>query len=199
MTIKVSNLVTPVLAVISIINLVEDAKLISLQENLATWFGAYDRIVSTIFHTILGWISLPGFAISPVEQHFIVIFTLMTSAMVRGVLAVPRNSTLRQLGLEQQRDARPDAQGFVPDVVLPAFAMLLYAVIYTALFGTFDPLWGGVLSVLVGASFILRHVYIRNSPLARGRRLRAILQELGVVVALSLMFIFANYFVMQFF
>jgi hypothetical protein len=69
-------------AALSILNLLQDANLVSLYASVATWAEAYRRLINAIFQFLFSWIPFSWFHIGEWEQHGLVVaFTLAVTTM----------------------------------------------------------------------------------------------------------------------
>ena len=188
---------TTFIAALSVINLVSDADLIRLQENIATWFTSYENLVETLFAILVGWISVDGFMVEATEQHIVLLFSLTSAAMIRGVLSVPRNTAFRGLSEADQMLVMKEPAGVIEDYAAPWVLSLIYTLIFVVLAGILQPSLSLAACALIASSILLRYAVLRNPTIARKRRFKQIRQQLVYIAGLSLIFVFANFMAIQ--
>ena len=164
----------------SLLNLIQDAGLVSIVEKLALWLRAYNDFVVVIGGYLFGWMSFAYMDISPHELHIIVLTSVFASAAGRTTFAAFSDEPLfERVGLTL---AIPSA--------------ILGAVVLTAL--VFPLGTGYILSSVLLAHFIFISTVPEDANdlkiLATARAMR---QELVGVIGFFLVVLAINYGVIK--
>jgi hypothetical protein len=84
-------------AAFSVVNLIKDLDRFTLKGLIAQWIQAYEFLITSIADVLFGWISVPWMNISAAEAHGMVIATLLTSSLSKGIFkGVSANLAYRQ-------------------------------------------------------------------------------------------------------
>jgi len=94
-TLTIGNFLGWLLASLSMVNIIDDLDLITLQEKLARWIHAYDAFVQQMFVYCFGWIDILWFHISEAETHLLIIFSIVLTNSMRSAMSVPEEDRFR--------------------------------------------------------------------------------------------------------
>jgi len=182
----IANWIGKLLTVVSIINLIGDANLLKLQKDIAQWVEAYSAFVHLIIEFLFGWIPSDAFNIDDIESHLLVIYSLTTAAMVRGIIIATANYSAGESG-----EWSP-----LQNTIYAIFVITLYMIMYSLVFGLFSTPLSIIVATVVVVLFVVQHL-MRYPVERRMLRVRAISTQIGSIVALFMLFALGNFLLMQ--
>ena len=160
---------------LSVLNLIQDLRVLELRGLIKQWSAAYSRLVSTVGNFLFGWIDWRWIRIEADEHHVIVVAMLLGGAISRAAYS----TMLRR----NEPGPGPTAAGMaLGSFLLGAIAVLLLPTPWS--------LWTGLLFLAFAAiGVVMRDEKTKNPDVDPWDFLR----ELGVVVAIFAALILVNY------
>lgn len=163
------------LGTLSVLNLIQDVRLLELRGLIRDWVGAYAQLVSTVGHFLFGWIDWQWIRIEADEHHVLVVALLLGGAISRAA-----HSTLVR---RREEGAGSTAAGM-------ALGVFLFGAIAVLLLPRPWSLWAGLIFLFLAAGgALMRNEETKNFDVNPEDFFR----ELFVVVAIFAAIIVANY------
>ncbi len=152
---------------LTLLNLINDLKLITLYGKLEEWIDAYSLFIHKVTVFLFGWIDFLWFKVDNIEANLVIIFSIMSLSFCRGF---------------DKTDAEGEPAGFF-GILIIQFIIVSIASLVILIF----PTW---LTVIAGGSFLLFLIYVFYFD---GEDAHIYRQELAWILLAFLFLIAINY------
>jgi hypothetical protein len=183
MKLRPTEILAAFASAVSLLNLAKD--FVELEEALRHWINLYDRVVALVFSFLEPFTSLPGFEITVIERHLIIIFFLPTAATIRGLTASP---TSRQY----KAGARQTSAGGLAQILQTAFMATTYALLFVIIFAIAPATVATIASALLLSLVFVRSILVYPDKGLRQFRIALIVRQLLQLGAAVILLLFLN-------